>query len=684
MIKKRFLIPFTLMILVVAGNCYPFISFSSAFHSVKNHSTLKNPRLDALNIEGDEAKRSQGRTPPKRKILPSKEDSSNANVTSFVSPDSSYSTIISELQKAENNIFLLIYEFYHPKLFTALKDAVVNDSVALTLLLEKDTGYGGSGSKDEYNRYYAHQFWQLSQDYNVNVYWETEWPYMHSKLMIIDNKTTIVMSANMEPASIPSDLTETYTDYETFSRQWGVVIHGQQATQSYLDYVQWELNSLTAPYDPDTDGTGKKPTFSNKVSYTPEFTTTTRSNVSITPVFSPNNSFERLNESIYAADHYILLQLMYISWGESLTNKANQLVYALGNATARNVSVLVILEDDMDYYEGAKQVLTNRGIHVIPANCSSGYPLFIHNKGVIIDDSLVFVGSINWSQYSLKYNRETGALIHSTGIARWFKEVYKHDWDKTGRIFDVDQDGLPDLYEEEHNLDPSTNDTDGDGTPDYEEVFPPAFPAITISSPVSTQALNTSEIMIQWRGKSGNFSIDHYEIRINQQTWISVGNASSYTVSSLQDGNYIIEVKIVTKEGKIAIDSIGITIDTVAPSVSITNPIQNTTIRKSNVSLNWTSSDVGSGIDYFLIKIDGDPWKEIGKNTTYMILGLRDGTHLFQIKGVDRAENIAKDRIQIVVNTSPLGGPGMEEELIVIAIVFIFLLIVYYVRRKKE
>ncbi|NIQ04509.1 MAG: hypothetical protein GWO20_01890, partial [Candidatus Korarchaeota archaeon] len=298
------------------------------------------------------------------------------NITGFVSPDSSFHAITSEIQNAEDSIYILMYEFYHPELYAAL-EAAIHRGVSLTIVLENDTGWRNSaGEKDTYNRYYAYKFYNLSLDYDVHVYLEREYRYLHAKLVVIDNSTAIVMSANMDPGSIPANLGGEATDYDTFSRQWGCIIHGADACEQYVWAVENEIRYHATPYNPTLDGTGEKPDLDELVSYSPIFTTTSRTDVLFTPIFSPNNSFECLNESIYAADHYILLQLMYLSWGAYSSNKVNQLVFALEDAVERNVTVMVMLEEDMEsYYNESKVELESRGIYVLPANSTSGFPL---------------------------------------------------------------------------------------------------------------------------------------------------------------------------------------------------------------------------------------------------------------------------------------------------------------------
>ena len=51
----------------------------------------------------------------------------------------------------------------------------------------------------------------------------------------------------------------------------------------------------------------------------------------------------------------------------------------------------------------------------------------MHNKGMIIDDSVVLVSSINWNENSVMRNREVGLLI-SGEAAGYYAAVFESDW----------------------------------------------------------------------------------------------------------------------------------------------------------------------------------------------------------------------------------------------------------------
>jgi len=105
---------------------------------------------------------------------------------------------------------------------------------------------------------------------------------------------------------------------------------------------------------------------------------------------------------------------------------ANDLIRELVYARERGVNVTVILEyrtywGYMDENLDAYDYLSANGVNVLLDNDTETD----HMKLVIIDGYIVYVGSHNWSESGLYYNRETSIKIVSPEIAKGFKEYFR-------------------------------------------------------------------------------------------------------------------------------------------------------------------------------------------------------------------------------------------------------------------
>jgi phosphatidylserine/phosphatidylglycerophosphate/cardiolipin synthase-like enzyme len=52
----------------------------------------------------------------------------------------------------------------------------------------------------------------------------------------------------------------------------------------------------------------------------------------------------------------------------------------------------------------------------------------LHNKGMVIDRSKTLISSINWSENSMKNNREAAVIVESPQVARFYADLFELDW----------------------------------------------------------------------------------------------------------------------------------------------------------------------------------------------------------------------------------------------------------------
>jgi phosphatidylserine/phosphatidylglycerophosphate/cardiolipin synthase-like enzyme len=135
----------------------------------------------------------------------------------------------------------------------------------------------------------------------------------------------------------------------------------------------------------------------------------------VKPVFSPYDSEEIFN-LIRNAKNEIKLELYEFSY--------KPLADALINARNRNVSIKVILEPSVYNNNIMFSYLLNNGIDVSWATKFR----ITHSKFMIVDNSVVLVGSINWSENSMKNNREAAVIIYSIDISKKFEEIFDMDF----------------------------------------------------------------------------------------------------------------------------------------------------------------------------------------------------------------------------------------------------------------
>jgi len=133
------------------------------------------------------------------------------------------------------------------------------------------------------------------------------------------------------------------------------------------------------------------------------------------------NAEDKIVELIQSANQSIEVE-MYIFTNSKLSD-------ALINAKKRGVEVKLILgSTEGEDIEGVITLLTGNGIEV--RNASKEFRT-MHSKIMVVDGAIVLIGSHNWSQSAMFYNREISVIIHDSTISKQVQNIFYSDWSKS-------------------------------------------------------------------------------------------------------------------------------------------------------------------------------------------------------------------------------------------------------------
>ena len=388
-------------------------------------------------------------------------------VIAFVTPDSSFQALKMVFDIANESIDIMAYEMWSEEILDLIKNTT-SRGITIRVILEGDP-YGTVG--DNWNLNMSAKLYKLKSDgLPIEIKLENNSSkYLHAKAIIVDNSTVLITSENFMPTAFPLDPTNiTLQPYSTVSRGWGVIVFDQNLALECEEIFDKIFVNESVSYDPSM-GVGEEPWIQGYMEFSPVFGLKEAYVEDAKLVRSPYNSLDSLKSLLNSATELIFAEQMYIKENDT---GVSDLINILDQKVSSGVTVQMIVEDDYpgNYYD-IKQSFEQRGFHLAPAFYYES-EMFLHNKGVIVDDKCVLVGSINWSGSALLENTEVGVLVSSTEIALYFKNVFGWDWDRSSsEPFDSDGDGLPSCYEYDHNLNPNSGDSDGDGLNDYDEVF---------------------------------------------------------------------------------------------------------------------------------------------------------------------------------------------------------------------
>jgi len=189
--------------------------------------------------------------------------------------------------------------------------------------------------------------------------------------------------------------------------------------------------------------------------------------------------------------------------------------------------------------------------------------------------------------------------------------------------------------------------------------------------------LNESVVNVSWNIVEQN--IKFVQLRINHGEWVAVDD--TYYVLKLEDGEYIVEIRVVDAAGHVAMDEVYFTVDTSPPTITILEPKNNSFSENSTISIKISVED-NYGIHGVFIETNSS-WKRIYGNT--INVELREGTNIISIKAVDKAGN--SRIICLIVIYEPekeKRSSGFVEIIILIGVMVLLIAIVRRIIKKRR
>ena len=277
--------------------------------------------------------------------------------TLITEPADNYQQIYSLINGAGSTVDMTMYELADT---TAEQDLVADAQRGVTVRVILDTNLEKSNNTDAYNYLTAN---------GVHVVWAaTGYAATHQKTITVDGKTSAILSGNLT------------SRYYATSRDFAVIDRNQVDVGAIEKVFAADFQHQTI-----TPGDGDN------------------------LVWSPTDAQSKLVSLIGSATK--TLDVENEEMGSSV------IVKALVAAANRGVAVHVTMNVDSDY-NSEFDTLTAAGVQVhqyVPDK-----PLYIHAKVIVADAATsshrAYVGSINFSSYSMTKNRELGIITTDAGV----------------------------------------------------------------------------------------------------------------------------------------------------------------------------------------------------------------------------------------------------------------------------
>jgi len=271
------------------------------------------------------------------------------------------------MASADRQLDMTMYELADPQAVDIL-EADASRGVAVRVLLDQDYS-GASVNASAYSELRSH---------GVQVHWAPAGTIFHQKTITVDDHTAAIMTLNLT------------SEYYASTRDFAVITT-DPADVAAIEQVFGADWSGSGPPQPGSKGTNL--------------------------VWSPGAEAPIL-ALIGSAQHSLLV--------ENEEMDAPDVVEALQAAARRGVEVRVVMTYSSSWASDFDD-LVHAGVRV--GTYSSDASLYIHAKVIVADGTTAFVGSQNFSESSLDYNRELGIITHDPILVGPIANTVTSDFD---------------------------------------------------------------------------------------------------------------------------------------------------------------------------------------------------------------------------------------------------------------
>jgi hypothetical protein len=267
----------------------------------------------------------------------------------------------------------------------------------------------------------------------------------HIKVAVKDSEAFWLSSGNWntsnQPKVDPSDQAALIAAAHTQDRDWHVICECPQLAKLFRAYLLQDYataaKATAAPIAPVAAmAAGAPPAISEQeglaqiVAHTPITFFPAQSitgTIKVKPLLTPDDYRKPILDLIKSAKQRFYMQTQYIHTVLPAQDKGNpthmELVTALVDLINAGVDVRLITSEFQDHMWIER--LQDAGVDAVEHLRIQPH---VHNKGMVIDAQTVVVSSQNWSPMGTGENRDAGLIIYNAEAARYFEQIFLHDW----------------------------------------------------------------------------------------------------------------------------------------------------------------------------------------------------------------------------------------------------------------
>jgi phosphatidylserine/phosphatidylglycerophosphate/cardiolipin synthase-like enzyme len=384
------------------------------------------------------------------------EPPSNVHLTPFtgsldilchVSPEGGWKSLQPFLDSTSKHLEVAMYDFSAPGIFASLQD-LLKRGASLSIVYDGNPA-AGVGPKAEASKKFDKsedtilaslrklgkkkfadiKAWKGPSGICYNAY--------HIKVAVKDGKAFWLSSGNWQSSNQPNEIFDSAPNTtRNYNREWNVIIENKELSDIYQKFIEWDFErsgekpeaelietaALPDLYVPDEELEAAR--LKDIILFAPKKVS---KKMKVQPILSPDNYMEFATQIIKSATESLYFQNQYIKISQTITPEFDALLDLLRdqiNALDNSGIILrsMFSADDRKMLEA----LQERGFDMAKIKLMTN----THTKGIIADGKRILLGSHNWSNAGVQYNRDASLLIYDHEVAEYYQDIFLHDWER--------------------------------------------------------------------------------------------------------------------------------------------------------------------------------------------------------------------------------------------------------------
>jgi hypothetical protein len=395
--------------------------------------------------------------PPRGASLPEVEEA--LTITCHVSPDAGFGVLQPFLQDTRRDFVLGMYDFTAPHIYKTVRSLLRDSDVKWDQTLGPNEALPGEDDVDSNKADDLHEdaivkgLTRVARDRFRSAFasvgsGKTFASAYHIKVGVRDRSAFWLSSGNWQSSNQPDiDFLAPDADRKliaSFNREWHVVVENERLAGIFRTYLEGDLNTAMSQAEaaelvpprpelliPESELLIEERAAQNLQVFAPQkFTFSASKPLRVQPILTPDNYIEVIRDLLRRRPkNRLYFQNQSLNPVKQPTDEYAELMQLIVDySNDQDLDVRIIFRN-IGPVRKKLESLQAAGFNMSRIRMQAG----CHTKGIIVDSETVLLGSHNFTNDGVQFNRDASLLIHDPGIAKYYEDVFLHDWERLAR-----------------------------------------------------------------------------------------------------------------------------------------------------------------------------------------------------------------------------------------------------------